>query len=74
MVAFDYNIKDEESVWKIVDGEGKVYYSCEVVDKTSGTLKTSGDLAELKLDPGVYTLELITQNGVVEVKYNLEKK
>ena len=74
MVAFDYNIKDEESVWKIVDGEGKVYYSCEVVDRTSGALKKSSDLAELKLDPGVYTLELITQNGVVELKYDLNKK
>jgi hypothetical protein len=74
MVAFDYNIKDEESVWKIVDGEGTVYFSCEVVDRMSGTLKKSGDLAELTLDPGVYTLELITQNGVVELKYDLEKK
>ena len=73
MVAFDYNIEDKESVWKIVDGDGKIYFSCEVVDRTSGSLKTSGDLAKFKLDPGTYTLELITQNGVVELQYDLEK-
>jgi len=72
MVAFDYNIKDQESVWKIVDGNGRVYFSCEVVDRTSGTLKTSGNLAELKLGPGDYTLDLITNNGVVELKYDLK--
>jgi len=72
MVAFDYNIKDQESAWKIVDENGRVYFSCEVVDRTSGALKTSGNLAELKLGPGVYTLELITKNGVVELKYDLD--
>ena len=73
MIAFDYNIKDEESAWKIVDKEGRVYYSCEVIDKMSGKLQTSGKLSELTLGPGIYSLELITQNGVVEVKYTLVK-
>ena len=73
MITFDYNIKDKESAWKIVDDNGKVYYSCEVVDRMKGTLKTSGDLSKLKLGPGTYILELITINGVVEVKYTLVK-
>ena len=73
MIAFDYNIKDEESLWKIVDKDGKVHYSCEVVDKMSGKLQTSGELSQLTLGPGTYTLELITQNGIVEIKYTLVK-
>jgi hypothetical protein len=73
MVTFDYNIKDKISEWKIVDKSGKVYFSCEVVDRNTGSLKNSGDLPKLKLGPGKYTLELLTQNGVVELKYSLEK-
>lgn len=73
MVTFDYNINDKESGWKIVDKNGKVYFSCEVVDSKSGSLQKSGELSKLKLGPGTYILQLITQNGVVEVKYSLEK-
>ncbi len=73
MVTFDYNVKDKESGWKIVDQSGKVYFSCEVVGRAEGTLKSGGELSKRRLGPGKCTLKLITQSGVVEIKYTLEK-